>query len=1013
MMKRLYCSGWLLMLALCVSAVIPDMKFRRLDSRDGLKNTQVNCIRRDSRGFMWIGTTYGLDRYDGYRFKVYYSHANDTLSMLRNNVSDVQEDIEGRLWIYDGVDYSVMDPVTERFDRHPERWLHEQGIPGSIERIHIDRHGHYWVKTYHDGLWVFNKRQGLSRQFTFGNEAQQLDPQFGVSDIWESGNSLLMISNNGEIVCLNTHTMRISWKSNKVQTLCNLRNVFYAIRTDAKKNIWVLTEGRSFVFVRSLGKWVSSATEALQLMGIEGFPSDMKIWDIASDKHQQLWLATDHFGLWVVSLSERQKRQFLTVRNDETTISDNTLRKIYRDQLDRMWIATYMNGVNFYSENLFHFRNIEAGNINTVCIDQQGDYWMGSNDNGIIYYNRKTGEQTVFNKSNSAINTNVIVSSLAASDGSLWFGTYGGGLIAWRNGHFTNYQMTGQKADLAHNSVWALCEDQWGYIWLGTLGGGLQRLDPKTGKFSIPLNSENSKLASNYVSSIQLTEDGRLLIGHSNFYSWVDPKTMTVRNCTFDAEIGGIPSTPYTNQILQDSRGLLWQATMTGVTIYDTKRDRIWLFDRDNGLSDSMAGGLIEDARHTIWIITMHGISNVIPQLQSDGNWTFTVRNYNSRDGLQTGPFNQRSAALASNGFVLVGGHQGLDIINPKDLGVGMVREHPKVSGVKIVDAPVRNIEGSLQIDYADNLFTLQLATDNGEAHNRTRFAYRLLGFNNQWLYADVSQPTVTYTGLPSGNYTFELCILQEDGMLDEQPYRLSIEVLPPWYRSWWMLGFYFLLLAAFVGWLYRRSQDKLRLERMKMEQENRHQMAEMQQHFYETVSDELRQPFQNAFDSLNGIMQRETDEQRYEQQQLLFNQMEQLLEQVNKLFEDDAAKKKMQPQIQELEIVSLDEQLVKDATCYVEDNLDNADISVETMAEALAMSRVHLYKKLTSLTDLTPSEFIRQIRLQHAEQLLRKSQLTVAEVAYRVGFNNPRYFSKYFKEMYGMMPSEYKNTVG
>jgi AraC-like DNA-binding protein len=227
------------------------------------------------------------------------------------------------------------------------------------------------------------------------------------------------------------------------------------------------------------------------------------------------------------------------------------------------------------------------------------------------------------------------------------------------------------------------------------------------------------------------------------------------------------------------------------------------------------------------------------------------------------------------------------------------------------------------------------------------------------------------------------------------------------------MLGFYFLLLAAFVGWLYRRSQDKLRLERMKMEQENRHQMAEMQQHFYETVSDELRQPFQNAFDSLNGIMQRETDEQRYEQQQLLFNQMEQLLEQVNKLFEDDAAKKKMQPQIQELEIVSLDEQLVKDATCYVEENLDNADISVETMAEALAMSRVHLYKKLTSLTDLTPSEFIRQIRLQHAEQLLRKSQLTVAEVAYRVGFNNPRYFSKYFKEMYGMMPSEYKNTVG
>ena len=106
----------------------------------------------------------------------------------------------------------------------------------------------------------------------------------------------------------------------------------------------------------------------------------------------------------------------------------------------------------------------------------------------------------------------------------------------------------------------------------------------------------------------------------------------------------------------------------------------------------------------------------------------------------------------------------------------------------------------------------------------------------------------------------------------------------------------------------------------------------------------------------------------------------------------------KLKPQIKEVEITNLDEKLVRDATNYVEENLGNSDLSVETMAEALAMSRVHLYKRLTAVTDLTPSEFIRQIRLRHAEQLLRKSQMTVAEVAYKVGFNNPRYFSKYFK---------------
>jgi AraC-like DNA-binding protein len=119
----------------------------------------------------------------------------------------------------------------------------------------------------------------------------------------------------------------------------------------------------------------------------------------------------------------------------------------------------------------------------------------------------------------------------------------------------------------------------------------------------------------------------------------------------------------------------------------------------------------------------------------------------------------------------------------------------------------------------------------------------------------------------------------------------------------------------------------------------------------------------------------------------------------------------KLDPQVKQIEITSLDEKLVQDATAYVEDNINNPDLSVETLSEAMNMSRVHLYKKLLQLTGSTPSEFIRLIRLRRAEQLLRQSQLSVAEVSYMVGFNNPRYFSKYFKELYGMMPSQYKEA--
>ena len=1011
MKQRIYlCLGLLVAVVMCAAAAIPDMKFRRLDSRDGLSSTQVNTIFRDSKGFVWIGTPYGLNRYDGYRFKVYYSHVNDTLSLLRNHVDGVQEAPDGRLWIRHTVEYSVLDPATGHFDRHPERWLHEQGVKGSVERVFIDRHGHYWVKTYDNGWWVMDVQRHSVRHFPFGTGDQQFDPTIGVSDMTEYGNSLLIASNNGELVCMNTRSQRIAWKSNRLRQHSELRNAGYVVRIDGQRNIWALVEGRAFVYVRKVGRWYNSAADALQAMGVQGFPADMKIWDVATDRHQQLWMATDHGGLCVVSLADKDMRQFKTVRNDETTISDNTLRRIYRDQLDRMWIATYMNGVNFYSDNLFRFQQVETGNINTICVDQHGDYWLGSNDRGIIRYNRQTGVQTVYSKENAGLASDIIVSSLAASDGTLWFGTYGGGLIACRDGKFTTYRP--ENSGLAHSSVWALCEDQWNNIWLGLLGGGLQRIDHATGRFDKPLNTDNGKLASNFVSSIQLTESGRLLVGHTEFFSWVDPKTMAVENCRITQECNGIPPTPMTNQVLQDSRGLLWQATMTGVTVSDTKHKQAWLIDRSEGLFDSMAGGLVEDARHTIWVVTMHGLSNVIPQQQADGSWIFTVLSYNNRDGLQPGPYNQRSATLAAGGLVIVGGHEGIDIINPKDLGIGHIQERPILSMVKVMDAPVETSEGTLQVEDDENHFSIHLATDNGEVHNRTRLAYRLRGFNDQWIHTDEIQPYVTYVGLPSGSYTFEACIVSDDGTLGEDTCQLKIRILPPWYRSWWMNTLYLLVVAAGLVWFFRRNQVKLRLERMKLERENSTKMAELRQRFYDTVSEELQQPFRNLFESLNDIMKRETDEQRYEQQQQVFGHAEQLLQQMGTLVDDDTAQKKLQPQIREMEITSLDEKLVLDATRYVEENLSNADISVEAMADALAMSRVHLYKKLMALTGLSPSEFIRQIRLRHAEQLLRKSQLTVAEVAYKVGFNNPRYFSKYFKDMYGMIPSEYKNKA-
>ena len=147
-----------LMTVICLAAelnagVIPDMKFKRLDTREGLSNSTVNSILRDSRGYVWLGTAYGLNRYDGYRVRTFFSYSNDTTTLRNNRVDEIQEGYGGRLWLKQGMNYSLYDPMTESVDRNPARWLSSQGIVGSIESIHLDTQKNYWIKTYEDGFY--------------------------------------------------------------------------------------------------------------------------------------------------------------------------------------------------------------------------------------------------------------------------------------------------------------------------------------------------------------------------------------------------------------------------------------------------------------------------------------------------------------------------------------------------------------------------------------------------------------------------------------------------------------------------------------------------------------------------------------------------------------------------------------------------------------------------------------------------------------------------------------------
>jgi len=854
MIRKLLLILPFLLVSIIVEAAIPDVKFRRLDTRNGLSNSQVNCVFRDSHGYIWIGTSYGLNRYDGYRVKAFFSSMRDTTTMRDNYTDQIMEDAEGRLWLKQGMNYCVYDPVTEKFERNVSRVV-DKFLPGrnAVERVYIDHDKNYWIKFYEEGIFYYNTKTKKTTEFRMGYGKNQIKEHYGIAAMTDYPTGLVIMTYTGELLCLNGKTGEIEWENSWMHEHGVLESQNYKLLIDKEENLYVVAEHYTFIYVKKENRWYSTVRELMLSQGIEGLPEGLQVWDVKIDHKNRMWVATDHMGIFVIDRKDKEVRQFLNNKFDESTISDNTPRQIYVDDLGLVWISTYKNGVNEFKEGLASIANLELGDINTVVEDKHGYYWLGSNTDGIFVYDPKANEiVNHYTKDNSPMLGNIMVGSCLASDGSIWFGSYNGGLIRCipsktdpRQATIVNWRSTGDPKGLSTNNVWSVTEDKWHRIWIGTLGGGIQMLDLKTGKFRT-WNTENSGLPSNYLTSVWWIKKGWLMVGTSWFWCFVNPVTGKLANRVLP-DLNNLPNNMgSTNCVIEDSRGLIWQGSASGAAVYDQLTKKTRLLDMTDGLYGSSINSIIEDQEHTMWVVTDHGVSKVLPERQEDGTWHFTVRSYNNRDGLQQETYNQRSTYLTRDGLILIGGQGGLDIINPKALSNVKSKERPVFSGLQLFDEDVpvgREIDGRVILDEAldycreitlkyNDQFTIQLASDAGNINNGKRFVYRLEGFNENWVKTSELNPNITYNSLRAGSYTLHVRMLNDDGTFGEEESTLEITIQPALWRTRWMILLYMLLIALAAWWWHRwflkRQRQLVEAENLRRETEKQHWMSEM-----------------------------------------------------------------------------------------------------------------------------------------------------------------------------------------
>lgn len=1174
-MKRTYIL--LLLLAGWLYAMAAEYEFRNLSISDGLAGNRVNCIIKDHQGFVWLGTDAGLSRFDGFRFRNFYCSTADKASLLSNQVIDLMVDGEANLWVQTPTGFCIYNPKTEQFEREIPNWMAQCGLKKFPDEIYIDHQKNFWMAVKEVGCYYYNVTTRKHTLFKFGKKKGEI-PYGEINSFTERGNSLVVSYNSGMLMRLDADRHQIVWVNRSLPKE-NTSFQYYRTFIDSQYNYWVTnSSNHTYVYSSKARRWFDGTQSFLAYLGIKEKTSNFLMRDMKEDAQGRLWIATEHEGIYIVDPKRKDCRHIQTDATNPNALSDNTTERIFIDENDAVWIGTYKNGVSYYSPSLSLYPTLPVGDICTMVQGLDGNYWLGTNDKGIICRNPITGHSISYTKETTQLGSNVIVSSLRAKDGSLWFGSFNGGLAQEKNGSFTTYRQ--QKNGLANNSIWALAEDRQGRIIIGTLGSGVQIFSPATRQF-ISINSCNSALPSDYIASLCIDPKGRIVAGHSLGVSLIDPKSHKVTNFSKTKD-GDTFTSPMITQLLVDSRGLLWCANMSGIDVYDEATDKMYhLYNMP-----TMACALVEDRHGDIWATQARSMVRI----KVGGNKeqrSFFLTNYDELDGLQKRNFNFRSIMLDNQGSVVAGGQDGINILPMNKIANSHAHARAVFSDVILFDHLLAagerfhnravleeaiNTSRLLELDYSENTFSILLSSNSVVVPQKCRFMYRLQGFGDaKWLMTVESQPSVTYTNLSPGKYTLQVKIVNRDGSISDDISEMQIIIRPPFWLSWWAILIYILILAGIL-WLvwyfyfYRKMED-MKVQQQLSEAEHKHQLDEAKLSFYAEVSHDLRTPLALVLSPVQVMLNRENDPEKASTLQLIYRNAKRLLDLVNKTLDmhmiesvknmvDDDQKtdlpkllsemnnklkegeyevlvvddsedlltfmkealagtykvrtacngkealrkiaehkpdiilsdvmmpemdgnelcrairenpkteripfvmltarlstqakiegmtsgaddyitkpfnfdllnlriynlikwrhatpigKKVEPEIKQIEVTSVDEQLVKDATKYVEDNLANTDLSVEMMSAHLGMSRVNLYKRMLSVTGKTPSEFIRAIRLMHAESLLREGKYNVSEVAYKVGFNNPRYFSKYFSEAYGIYPSQYKNTL-
>ncbi|GHV00496.1 hybrid sensor histidine kinase/response regulator [Bacteroidia bacterium] len=824
------------------AAALPSVRFKTLSVDDGLSQNTVLAIAEDANRCIWVGTSDGLNRWDGYRFTVYRHVDGDSSSLGNNFISSLRAEAGGRLWIGTASGLSRYDALTGRFVNY--------SLPGRNMQV-------FAIDAATEGRLLLATDVGL---IGFDRTSGRFDKSVPLSGV-----SIYCLCRYGDNVLVGT-TEGLYIYSQLYKTVARImpeleRQHVTHITPDPEGGFWIATRGglwRADATMRIIARYNRSGAGAHSL-------TSNNVRTLGLDSDGRLWVGTTE-GLFIYNQTDDRFTAYAYSYDDPTSISHNSVRSIFMDSQGGMWLGTYYGGLSYWHPMAFRFHLLRhQPHVNSLsdnminCIAEDGDtgcLWIGTNDAGLNFYDVRTGLFKHYSTSDGLRSENV-KTVLADGPTTMWIGTHAGGLsrLDRRSGRIATFTLDPDSH--LRNSCYSILKYDDRMLWIGTLSG-LVSFDKGAGKFlPNPVAAKHPRLASSIINAMYRDSRRRIWIG-TNYglylYTPVGDRLTAFETMPTGRQFHVVC-------VSEDSGGTIWVGSKSGLFRYDEQGGSFEGYTTADGLPNDCVYSILEDRYNRLWMSTNRGLSCFSPK-------SGLFRNYLREDGISSNQFNLYAACRTAWGAFYFGGINGITWFGPEEITDNPFAPAPRITGITVSNRRVATDLASgilcdslgnltsVRMPSRDNMFSVEFVVTNPLAGINNSFACKLEGFDDDWW--PTRSTSVGYSNLRPGRYTLLVKAGNNDGVWCEQPARLDIRITPAWHQAaLFKIACILAALAAAWGVAHFLSlRGKMRMQ-LRLEQMERSKIEEISQEkirFYINMSHELRTPLTLILSPLQEI---------------------------------------------------------------------------------------------------------------------------------------------------------------